>query len=525
MRKMAFWIGALFLLQGCVFAQEQAVHLKVHVVLIDKELNLKPVPKFSFSLQKQPADAAAQPMLLKTGLDGVVEADLPAGRYQLLTPDPVEFQGKKFSWKLELNLSPPAQNLDLSNDNAVIVTIEAPAAESGGELTALFERLKNAVVTVRADAGEGSGFMVDADGLVLTNAHVVEQSPYLAVQFDAQCKVPAQLLAIDPEKDLAVLRVNLSAFPGAVVTPLAHPAGGKPPVVEGQRVFTIGSPFGKEKTLTMGVVSKIEDHEIYSDISVNPGNSGGPLFDYQGLAVGITAARRERLSRIIRIEDANAILAQAKTKMAGQPPPSGALLPVEPADWFPVEPMKAILQGNVPDANDYKFTAGDFRVWILTPPVRFWLEHEDQLKAGKKKAQRTGGHDDAESAELLQEAQHFRPVITIRAVPEFSQMFRVKFKKDFARMRLLCDGRELPPVHPGRFKFLLYNLKHEVVDTTFMGSYTYSYDSIPAGCNAVSLEIYSEKNPQEPVVHPVDPGILAHIRADFEPYRRLHATQ
>jgi len=120
----------------------------------------------------------------------------------------------------------------------------------------------------------------------------VEQSPYLAVQFDAQHKVPAQLLASDPEKDLAVLRVNLSAFPGAVVTPLAHPREGKAPVVEGERVFTIGSPFGKEKTLTMGVVSKIEEHEIYSDISVNPGNSGGPLFDYQGLVVGITAARR-----------------------------------------------------------------------------------------------------------------------------------------------------------------------------------------------------------------------------------------
>ena len=524
MRKMAFWAGAFFLLPGCVFAQEPAVHLKVRVVLIDKELNLKPVPKFSFSLQKQPADAAAQPILLKTSLEGVAEANLPAGHYQLRTPEPVEFQGKKFSWNLELTLTPPTQDLDLSNDNAVIVPTAAPAGESGGELTALFERLKNAVVTVRAEAGAGSGFLVDGDGLVLTNAHVVEQSPYLAVQFDAQHKVPAQLLASDPEKDLAVLRVNLSAFPGAVVTPLAHPGEGKAPVVEGERVFTIGSPFGKEKTLTMGVVSKIEEHEIYSDISVNPGNSGGPLFDYQGLVVGITAARRERLSRIIRIEDANAILAQARTKMAGQPPPPGALLPVEPADWFPVEPMKAILLGTAPDANDYKFAAGDFKVWILTPPVYFWLEHEDQLKAGKKKAQRTGEHDEAQNAELLQEAQHYRAVITVRAAPEFSLMFRVKFKTDFARMRLLCDGKEIAPVHPGRMKMYLSNLKGEVTDTTFAGMYTYPFDSIPARCNAVSLEIYSEKNPQEPVVHAVDPEILGRVRADFEPYRKLHAA-
>ena len=524
MRNTAICFAALMLYPASAFAQEAPVHLKVQVVLIDKDLNLKPVPKFSFTLQKQPAGAAA-PIALKTGLDGIVEADVPAGRYQLLTPEPVEFQGKKYSWKLELSLAPPGQTLDLSNDNAVIVPVTAPAAEGGGELTALFERLKNAVVTVRAEGGEGSGFLVDADGLVLTNAHVVERSPYLAVQFDERHKVQAQLLASDPDKDLAVLRVNLSAFPGAVIAPLAHAPAGKAPVVEGQRVFTIGSPFGKEKTLTMGVVSKIEEHEIYSDISVNPGNSGGPLFDYQGLVVGITAARQERLSRIIRIEDAQPIFAQARAKMAGQAPPSSVLLPVEPSDWFPVEPMKAILLGAAPDANDYNFGEGDFKVWILTPPLRFWLEHEEQLKAARKKAKRTGGNEQAENAELLQEAQHYKPVITIRGVPEFSQMFKIKFKTDFSRMRLLCDGKEIPPIHPGRFKMYLLNLKREVTDTSFGGSFTYPYDSIPASCNAVSLEIYSEKNPQEPLVHPVDAAILAHVRADFEPYRRLHSPK
>jgi S1-C subfamily serine protease len=527
MRKIAFWIIALAIFTAPVSAQEPTVHLKVQVVLIDKDLNLKPVPKFSFTLQRLPADSTAPPIALKTGLDGHVETDLPAGRYQLLTSAPVEFQGKQYSWKLELTLTPPGQSLDLSNDNAVILpaTAAIAAPESGGELTALFERLKNAVVTVRADGGEGSGFLVDPDGLVLTNAHVVEHSPYLAVQFDPQRKVLAALLASDPEKDLAVLHVNPAAFPGTVIAPLARPARDKAPVVEGQRVFTIGSPFGKEKTLTMGVVSKIEAHEIYSDISVNPGNSGGPLFDYQGQVVGITAARRERLSRIIRIEDAFPILAQAKAKMAGQTPPSSALLPVEPADWFPVEPMKAMFQGSGPDPRDYYFVESGFKVWILTPPVLFWMEHEDQLKAAKKKSQRSGGNEEAEDAELLQEAQRYRPVITIRAVPEYSQMFKVKFKTDFSRLRLVCDGKEIAPVHPGRVKIYLYNLKREVTDTTYGGLYTYLAGPILSNCSSATLEIYSEKNPEQPLVRAVEPAILSRVRADFEPYRKQHGPQ
>ena len=522
MRRTAYWIAALLLLPAPLCAQEAKVHLKVQVVLIDKDLNLKPVPKFSFLLQKLPADPSAQAIALKTGLDGIVESDVAAGRYQLATPNPVEFQGNKYSWKLALTLAPPRQTLELSNDNATITPVAAAAPDGGGELTTLFERFKNAVVTVRADAGDGTGFFVDGEGLILTNAHVVENSPYLAVQFDPQRKVIAQLLASDPEKDLAVLRVNLSAFPGAVITKLARSAGDKPPVVEGQRVFTIGSPFGKEKTLTMGVVSKIEAHEIYSDISVNPGNSGGPLFDYQGQAVGVTAARRERLSRIIRIEDAGAILAQAKAKTTGQAPPSSALLPVEPVDWFPVDSMKDMFQGTGPDPRDYFFGEGAFKVWMLTPPVRFWLEHEDELKAAKKKSQRSGGNEETENAELLQQAQRYRPVITIRAVPEFSQMFKIKFKTDFSRMRLLCDGKEIAPVHPGRVKILLFNLKREVTDTTYGGLYTYLADSIPANCTAASLEIYSEKDPAQPLVHAVEPGILSRVRADFEPYRRQH---
>src|SRR5277367_5790762 len=81
-----------------------------------------------------------------------------------------------------------------------------------GDLTALFDKLKNSVVAVHSEFGIGSGFLVDASGLVVTNNHVVNASSYLAVQFDDKRKVPARLIATDPDKDVAVIWFDPAAF-------------------------------------------------------------------------------------------------------------------------------------------------------------------------------------------------------------------------------------------------------------------------------------------------------------------------
>jgi serine protease Do len=74
----------------------------------------------------------------------------------------------------------------------------------------------------------------------------------------------------------------MAAFPGAIAAPLAKHEDGKAAVQEGERVFTIGSPLSLDKILTTGVVSKVEAHTLLSDVNVNPGNSGGPLFNSAG---------------------------------------------------------------------------------------------------------------------------------------------------------------------------------------------------------------------------------------------------
>src|SRR5437899_1108441 len=305
-------------------AHPNLVKVRVRVLLVDHNLNQKPVPCYDVSI-KSGAKAAE----VKTSLDGTAEAQLPPGRYAVSSPKAAELEGKRFSWSLQVTLSGGEQNIDLTNDNAKVEETAAPASSAKpatNDLTEHFKRLKNTVVTVRSESGHGTGFFVDAKGLVLTNQHVVANSEYLAVQFDRTHKIAAKLIAADPQKDVALLSVNMAALPNASSAPLYRPGAGRTPVQEGERVFTIGSPLSLDKIITTGIVSKVEPHTIMSDVNINPGNSGGPLFNAAGQVIGLTTfgTRGEGgpgVSGIVRIEEALALLDQKRASAKGTPPP------------------------------------------------------------------------------------------------------------------------------------------------------------------------------------------------------------
>src|SRR5215472_625229 len=196
---------------ACIVAAQAEPHLvkvHVHVVLVDRELNQKPVPFLLVSLK-----SGAKSAEVKTGLDGIAETNLPPGTYTIATPKPTELDGQRFSWSVAVTLTGAEQNVDLTNDNAKSEESSAPtpkaaSGSSGGDnLTGYFKRLKNTVVTVKSETGHGTGFFVDSKGLVLTNQHVVGNSGYLAVQFDREHKIATRLIAADPQKDVALLWV------------------------------------------------------------------------------------------------------------------------------------------------------------------------------------------------------------------------------------------------------------------------------------------------------------------------------
>lgn len=194
-----------------------------------------------------------------------------------------------------------------------------PLVGSDFEPAAIYEARSPGVVTIfaffgdeqddAAGASQGSGFVVSTDGLVLTNSHVVTTAGDTAgvarsartvyVQFADGDRVPGKIVGYDPFTDVAVLRVDRAAHRLSAV-----PLGDSSAVVVGEPVAAIGSPFGNESSLTVGVVSATKRSiasltSIYNvvdaiqiDAPINRGNSGGPLFDARGRVIGINAQIR-----------------------------------------------------------------------------------------------------------------------------------------------------------------------------------------------------------------------------------------
>jgi S1-C subfamily serine protease len=537
----------LLVCAGALQANSDLVKVKVRVILVDHDLNQKPVPFLLVSLK-----SGAKSSEVKTGLDGTVETQLPPGKYVITTPKPAELGDRRFSWNMTLTITGAQENVDLTNDNAKSEQISAPvsasAAESsgGGDLTEHFKRLKNTVVTVISESGHGTGFFVDGKGLLLTNQHVVGNSEYLAVQFDREHKIPARLIAADPQKDVALLSVNLSALPNAAPAPLSRPTAGKAPVQEGERVFTIGSPLTLDKIITTGIVSKVEPHTIISDININPGNSGGPLFNGAGQVIGLTTfgTRGEGgpgVSGIVRIEEALALLDQNRAKATGTVP--GTLLPVEPLTPYPVEGLKQALKADKFDPRPYYLSAGDFNIALSTPPFDYREEEERRLaaervhkKRNKKNEQSTEDADDSDSPKQWEEDAGAHPaVFGIYVMPQAKEGFgsalgrsfsvnstaKLKFKTDFQKMKLFCGSQEVQPIHPGRVPVTV-SMRNQAVkmdDSTYKGAYLFPPDAVNPDCGQLKLEIYSSKS-ETPVIKTLDEKSVQHIWADFEAFRR-----
>jgi serine protease Do len=138
--------------------------------------------------------------------------------------------------------------------------------------------------------GEGSGFIVSPDGIVLTNAHVVDGAQKVTVKLTDRREFEARVIGADAKSDVAVLKIDAHDLP---VTKLGDPRT----LRVGEWVVAIGSPFGLENTVTAGIVSakgrSLPDDTyvpfIQTDVAVNPGNSGGPLFNLRGEVVGINS--------------------------------------------------------------------------------------------------------------------------------------------------------------------------------------------------------------------------------------------
>ncbi|MCB1908483.1 MAG: DegQ family serine endoprotease [Rhodocyclaceae bacterium] len=189
-------------------------------------------------------------------------------------------------------LGPAVVNIAVEGTVRTATRSRIPQVPPGLELPDFFKRFGplQPPGSERNVRGQGSGFIVSSDGVILTNAHVVDNATTVTVRLTDRREYPARVVGIDGPSDVAVLQIDAEDLP---TVPLGDPDS----VHVGDWVLAIGSPFGFENSVTAGIVSarsrSLPDEGyvpfIQTDVAINPGNSGGPLINMAGEVIGINS--------------------------------------------------------------------------------------------------------------------------------------------------------------------------------------------------------------------------------------------
>jgi S1-C subfamily serine protease len=189
--------------------------------------------------------------------------------------------------KLEITEASSGDSLDAEEQNNILVYRKnIPSVVNITSKAVTFDFFYGLV----PQEGQGSGFVIDKDGHVLTNYHVIADARQVEVTMHNRKKYKATVIGTDPAHDLAVIQIQAPNLTPAVL-------GDSKNLQVGQKVYAIGNPFGLAGTMTRGIVSSIRpvrepngatiDDAIQTDAAINPGNSGGPLMNWHGEVIGI----------------------------------------------------------------------------------------------------------------------------------------------------------------------------------------------------------------------------------------------
>jgi S1-C subfamily serine protease len=538
---------AVFVSSLAVSGQEISV-LHIRVVVVNAQRVVTPVPRHALLVSDNPPTAA--PRRIVTAPDGTFDVRLRPGNYTVESDQPVVFHGMAYHWTQTVDIVAGRNAvLELTADNAEIEPASS-ATPSATPLEAdpsfLLPQWQDSVVAVWTPSTHASGFLIDAKGLIATNQRVIGAATSVEVQLSPDVKVAASVLAADPARDVAVLWIDPGVAALLRPVPLGCAEASKPPVVDGQELFTIGAPLREQKGMTSGTVSRVELHTIVSDFRLATGSAGGPVFAVSGGMVGITSIaddnddRRRVAVRVVPINDACEVVASAEREMKDALPPAATHLPVEPARPFPVNALKDAAERRAGSLSPYQMSSSDFDIAFITPVLIYGAQHQSEQERGRE---RRGGTitSDAQPAVLRplmdfanwsDYAADVPPVLLIRVTPKLAEGFWTTVargaawtqgialppikhvKSGFSRMRVLCGDAEVTPVHPLKLEQRISDS-----DAIYEGLYAFDPGALGPHCAPVKLVLYSEKEPTKGDTRVVDPKVLQQVWQDFAPYR------
>ncbi len=498
--------------------------LRIRVTLVDDAQRVTPVVRHALLVSANPANTA--PRRLISGVDGSTSITLAPGNYTVESDRPLVFQGREYSWTQildvpagrDVTLELTAANADVS---AATAPPPAPTASRVVDPTDVLTLWQDSVVALWTPTARGSGFVIDASGLVVTNQQSVGRGSDVEVQLSDTLKVQGRVMAADATNDVAVLWVDQAAIAAVKPLPLDCASPAMPTLKNGQAIVALGRDPDRPTSSTPGKMNRVNSRAMLADFSLDEASMGGPVFDAAGALVGLSSfvVGREgdpsRESRVVRRDAVCDVIATARTTIASATaPPRTTPLPMEPAAAIPADVLEAIMKRRAGSLSPYRAESAGFDIALITPVVAY------------------AGQRSMDFANWSRYVDDLPSVLLVRVTPKQVEKLWVKvargvamtqgmalppiknFKAGFARLRAFCDAAEVTPIHP----FLLERRISET-DAVFEGLYVFDPDAFGPHCAAVKFEVYSDKAPgvAEPAV--VDAKAVQQVWQDFAPYR------
>ena len=438
------------------------------------------------------------------------------------------------------------------------VSSQSSAQVIAYDYTAISEALNPSIAKVFTDSSSGSGFLVSDEGLIATNHHVVRNSRYLAVRFAGGGKFAANVVVLDPQHDVAILKVN------SVVVRGLRPLRLLPEIEEGTikpgvPVVAFGSPLSQTFLITQGIVSKVEEGALLGDFLIEPGNSGGPLVNLEGDVIGINTFRVGGIAGAVRIGVLRQILESPEVRRYDAPDPSAEPLPMLSEARYPTDILKAKILEPALDDDAYDLDGGRFTVRAITPVRLGRLQIGKDLLQAQNRADRRGDRMDDPNLGIIDGPfyewyRNARPwwldyAVTFEIEPEYGSTAgsmwatiataattgfvagytgtpqpmliprqNVEFKSEFLDFKIYRDKEIIEPILPGRRitkRFETYDMTF--IDEAYSGWYVYPPEAFMEG-EVFELEIYDATQPDEVHKHirlRADSKLIRQIRCDF----------
>ena len=503
-------------------AGQTLVVLHIRGVLTDATGQSRPLARHALILSDDPPTREARRIV--TSIDGTAEVRLRPGRYVIESDQPVALQGKAYRWRQTVDIAAGSDSsLDLTVANAVVEAIESGTTGAGAPLATdtslLLRQWLDGVVALWTPTTHGSGFLVDAAGLIATSQRVIGDATSVEVQLSPSIKVAGTVLEADAQRDIAIVRIDPSVMASIKPVPLGCPVGSAPPVKREQEIFTLAAPLRQQKGWTPGIVTRTDARSITADLSLATGGMGGPVFTASGDVVGLTTLPGERdeptrgVTRIARIDGACELVAAAAKKLTDLPAPSATHLPVEPTEPAPIGAFKDAVKRRAGSLQPYQMAASEFDVAFITPVLNF--------AAQSQPSQNFSNWSDY-VADIPQ-------VLFVRVTPKMTESFLAKLargaaytqgmalpamkrlKSGFDRMQTFCGDKEVTPIHPFKLE-----LRVSETEAIYEGLYAFDPAALRAGCSSVRFVLYSEKEPTKADSRVVDPKLLQQVWRDFD---------